>query len=128
MSLKNDLILRAARGEKVERTPVWLMRQAGRYLPEYQEIRKQLSLLEMFTKAEVITEVSLQPWRRFGMDAVIVFSDILIPPMAMGMNVVYEGLRVAGPAASTFCRPPNMEASAKKSLVSPVFFVTPFFF
>ena len=123
-----ERFLRACRSEKVDRPPVWLMRQAGRYLPEYQEIRKQLSLLEMFTKAEVITEVSLQPWRRFGMDAVIVFSDILIPPMAMGMNVVYEGLRVAGPAASTFCRPPNMEASVKRSLASPATHETPPYF
>ena len=80
----NDLFLRACRREPVERTPVWLMRQAGRYLPEYRELRKSRSFLEMTGDAEVAAEVTLQPVRRFGMDAAILFADILTPLVGVG--------------------------------------------
>lgn len=96
MSLKNDLILKAARGEEVERTPVWLMRQAGRILPEYRAIRNSLSgFKELVETPELAAEVTIQPVDLLGVDAAIIFSDILVVPEAMGLE--YQMIEKKGP-------------------------------
>lgn len=89
-TLKNDRLLRALRREHTDRTPVWIMRQAGRYLPEYREIRQQAgSFMDLCTNPELACEVTLQPLRRFDLDAAILFSDILTIPDAMGLGLYF---------------------------------------
>jgi uroporphyrinogen decarboxylase len=87
MNLKNDLLLRTLRGEKTERTPVWMMRQAGRYLPEYRALRGKYSFFERVENPELATEITIQPIDSIGVDAAILFSDILVIPRAMGLEV-----------------------------------------
>lgn len=96
MDLQNDLLLRAAKGEKTERTPVWLMRQAGRILPEYRAVRGQLSgFKELVETPERAAEVTIQPVDLLGVDAAIIFSDILVIPEAMGLE--YQMIEKKGP-------------------------------
>lgn len=94
--LQNDLILRAARGEATERTPVWLMRQAGRVLPEYRAVRSKLGgFKELVETPEFACEVTIQPVDILGVDAAIIFSDILVIPEAMGLP--YQMIESKGP-------------------------------
>ncbi len=88
--LKNDLLLRTLRKEKVQRPPVWMMRQAGRYLPQYIELRKKYDFFTRVQTPELACEITLQPVDIIGVDAAIIFCDILVIPQALGMTVLME--------------------------------------
>ena len=102
--LENDLLLRALMCEPVPRTPVWIMRQAGRYLPEYRQVRDQAGdFMSLCSNPDLACEVTLQPLRRFELDAAILFSDILTIPNAMGLGLYFEegeGPRFKNPVRS----------------------------
>lgn len=85
--IKNDLFLRALKGETVDRPPVWMMRQAGRYLPEFMELKAKYDFFTRCQTPELASEITVQPFRRYGMDAAILFSDILVIPQAMNIEV-----------------------------------------
>src|SRR6201986_447329 len=90
-SLKNDLLLRALLRQPTPRRPIWLMRQAGRYLPEYRSTRaKAGGFLAMCTTPEIACEITLQPVERYAFDAAILFSDILTIPHAMNLGLSFE--------------------------------------
>ena len=90
--LNNDLLLRALNGEKVERPPVWMMRQAGRFLPDYRVLREKYSFFERCKTPELVSEITIMPIDQVGTDAAILFSDILVVPQALG----YEVQMIAG--------------------------------
>ena len=106
---KNDLFLRACKRKPVERTPIWIMRQAGRYLPEYRAIREKADFLTMCKTPELAAEVTIQPVDIIGVDAAIIFSDILVIPEAMGMQ--FEMNEGTGPV---FNSPIRNEADAEE--------------
>src|SRR5579862_8415933 len=100
---EESLFLRAMRGEKTERPPIWIMRQAGRYLPEYRKLREGMTMLQAVSTPEVAIEATLQPIRRFGFDAAILFSDLTVPftPMGAPFEIVgNKGPIVEGPIRS----------------------------
>ncbi len=109
----NDTFLKACRGEEVDYTPVWFMRQAGRYLPEYQAIREQVDFLTLCKTPELAVKVTLQPVDILGVDAAILFSDILIPVEAMGMHLEFSEKK--GPVLSE----PVRTKSAVDRLIVP---------
>ncbi len=109
----NDTFLKACKGEPVEYTPVWIMRQAGRYLPEYQAIRAEVDFLTLCKTPELAAKVTIQPVERLGVDAAILFSDILIPVEAMGMNLEFSDKK--GP----ILREPVRTKSALDRLIIP---------
>src|SRR4030065_2038675 len=100
--LKNDNFLRACRMEPVDFTPVWIMRQAGRYIKEYRDIRKRIDFLTMGKTPDLAAEVTMLPVDILGVDAAILFSDILIPVEAMGLGVTFTDKR--GPVLSNTVR------------------------
>jgi len=111
-TLQNDLFLRACKREKTERTPIWIMRQAGRFLPEYRKVREKADFLTMCKTPELATEVTLLPVDLIGVDAAIIFSDILVIPEAMGMKLeMHEG---RGPVFPEPIRTENDIAKLKK--------------
>jgi uroporphyrinogen decarboxylase len=119
----NDRLLRAFRREPVDRTPVWFMRQAGRYLPEYRELRGDRDILETCKDAERVVEITLQPLRRMPLDGAILFSDIMVPLAAVGVPVRIEAGRgpvVAAPIRSrqdlSVLRPLEPEADVPEVL------------
>ena len=114
--LKNDLLIRALLRQPVPRTPVWIMRQAGRYLPEYRDVREKAGdFMSLCSNPELACEVTLQPLRRFDLDAAIIFSDILTIPDAMGL-----GLHFVTGEGPQFERPVTTAAEIKKLVVPDV--------
>ncbi len=114
--LKNDLLIRALLRQPVSRTPVWIMRQAGRYLPEYREVREKAGdFMSLCRNPELACEVTLQPLRRFDLDAAIIFSDILTIPDAMGL-----GLNFVSGEGPQFERPVSTAADIRKLVVPDV--------
>ncbi|HEX6131151.1 MAG TPA: uroporphyrinogen decarboxylase [Actinomycetota bacterium] len=104
MATPHDRLLRALRREPVDRTPVWFMRQAGRYLPEYRAVRGERDILETCRRPDEVVELTLQPLRRMPLDAAIVFSDIVVPLAAVGLPVRVEAGR--GPVVDEPVRSP----------------------
>jgi uroporphyrinogen decarboxylase len=105
VTVKNDRLLRALQRRPIDRTPVWFMRQAGRSLPEYRKVRERYSLLQICRLPEVCAEVTLQPVRRLGVDAAILFADIMLPLIAVGVDLdIVEGV---GPVVARPIREPG---------------------
>src|SRR3954462_1665981 len=85
--VKNDLLLKALAGQKVERPPVWMMRQAGRYLPDFRKLKAKHGFFERCRNPDMATEITIMPVKQVGVDAAILFSDILVVPQAMGIEI-----------------------------------------
>ena len=119
----NRLLVRALRGQSLERTPIWLMRQAGRYLPEYRKIRGQVeTFLDLCFTPELAVEVTLQPIRRFGFDGAILFSDILVIPHALGQRVSFE--EGQGPRLTPLAGPTDLarlDGADLEAILAPVY-------
>ncbi|MCO6430231.1 MAG: uroporphyrinogen decarboxylase [Deltaproteobacteria bacterium] len=101
--LNDSVLLKVVKGERTARLPVWFMRQAGRYLPEYRELRKRHRMLELISTPELAAKVTLQPIDRFDLDAAIIFADILNPLIGMGVKLDFvegEGPKIFNPIAS----------------------------
>src|SRR5439155_23902580 len=110
----SDRFLKACRREPVDRTPVWFMRQAGRYLPEYRDLRAGTDILDACRKPDLVVEITLQPLRRMAVDAAVLFSDIMVPVAAMGADVRVEaGL---GPVVADPVRTVEQAATALRPL------------
>ena len=109
IKIKNDLLLKALRGENVERPPVWMMRQAGRYLPDFMKLKEKYSFFERVENPELATEITIMPIHQIGVDAAILFSDILVIPQAMGMEVLMTPGK--GPQLPGNIKTPEMVAS-----------------
>ena len=118
--IHNERLIRACRGQDVDRAPVWIMRQAGRYLPQYRAVRAGTDFLTLCKTPSLAAEVSLQPYEALGVDAVIIFSDILIPVEAMGMSLE---LTEKGPV---FNSPIRTEEQIKRLTVPDPVDKTPF--
>src|SRR6187397_1573997 len=100
--LRDSAFLRAARGESVPHTPVWFMRQAGRSLPEYRKVREGIGMLDSCRTPDLVAEITMQPVRRYGVDAAIFFSDIVVPLKAVGVDLdIVAGV---GPVIAEPCR------------------------
>ena len=119
----NDTFLRACRGEKVDYTPVWFMRQAGRYLPQYQAVRSHIDFLTLCKNPKFAAEVTLQPVDILGVDAAILFSDILIPVEPMGMHLEFS--EKEGPVLT---EPVRSKAAVDKLLIPDIEDELPFVF
>ncbi|MEM9076846.1 MAG: uroporphyrinogen decarboxylase [Bacteroidota bacterium] len=111
--IKNDLFLRALKGENVDRPPVWMMRQAGRYLPEFMALKEKYDFFTRCQTPELASEITVQPIRRYGMDAAILFSDILVIPQAMNIEVEMK------PNFGPFLPNPIRKASDLDNVVVP---------
>ena len=111
--MNNDRLIRACRRQSVDRAPVWMMRQAGRYLPEYRAVRGKTDFLTLCKTPEMAAEVSMQPFDILGVDAVIMFSDILIPVEAMGVKL--DIIESRGPVIET----PIRTAEQVEKLIVP---------
>ncbi len=122
INVEESLLLKAYRGERAERAPVWLMRQAGRFLPEYQQLRERFTLLELFRTPALAAQVTLQPLERFELDAGIIFADILTPLIGLGFELEFaEGTgprfsRPLEPEALPGLRVPEIESSVGYTL------------
>jgi uroporphyrinogen decarboxylase len=120
---ENDLFLLALKGEAVKRPPVWMMRQAGRHLPEYIELRNKYSFFERCENPDLVAEITTQPIRRYGMDAAILFSDILVIPPALGQKV--EMIESKGPVLPSPIRTPEdlLKLSTEFDMTEPLSYV-----
>ncbi|HIP77796.1 MAG TPA: uroporphyrinogen decarboxylase, partial [Kiloniellaceae bacterium] len=117
------LLLRTLKGETLARPPVWLMRQAGRYLPEYRKLRAEADgFLDLCFTPDLAVEITLQPIRRYGFDAAILFSDILVVPHALGQKVWFE--EGVGPRLEAIETAAGLDRLSKKGLheaLAPVY-------